>query len=67
MYFYMILGSFVITKTVPKQSTANIHSKPVGYTSNGGGRDSYISSNAGGMKAMHQNANYKRTFYNNLR
>jgi hypothetical protein len=46
---------------------AAIHSKPVGYTNNGGGRDTYISDNAGGIKVMYQPANYKRTFYNNLR
>jgi len=46
---------------------ASIHSKPVGYTNNGGGRDTYISDNAGGLKVMYQPAGYKRTFYNNLR
>jgi len=45
----------------------HIHSKPVGYTNNGGGRDSYISSNCGGLKTMHQPAYNKRTFYSNLR
>ena len=44
-----------------------IHSKPVNYTNNGGGRDSYISDNAGGLKNMYQPAGFKRTFYNNLR
>ena len=44
-----------------------IHSKPVHYTNNGGGRDTYISDSAGGLKVMYQPAYHKRTFYNNLR
>ena len=36
-------------------------------TNNGGGRDMYISDNAGGLKTMYQPAGFKRTFYNNLR
>ena len=31
------------------------------------GRDSYISSNSGGLKSIHQPAYHKRTFYNGLR
>ena len=46
---------------------AQIHSKPVNYTNNGGGRDLYISDNAGGLKTMYQPAGFKRSFYNNLR
>ena len=34
---------------------------------NGGGRDGYISSNSGGLRAMEQPAYHKRTFYNGLR
>jgi hypothetical protein len=44
-----------------------IHSKPVNYTNNGGGRDTYISDSAGGLKIVYQPAGFKRTFYNNLR
>ena len=51
------LGSFVITKARHRAHLANIHSKPVGYTNNGGGRDMYISENAGGLKVIHQAAN----------
>jgi hypothetical protein len=45
----------------------NIHSKGVNYVNNGGGRDTYISDSAGGLRTMYQPANFKRTFYNNLR
>lgn len=57
----------MIHKSRPKETSAMIHSKPVGYTNNGGGRDTYISDCAGGLKIMYQPAGYKRTFYNNLR
>ena len=46
---------------------AHIHSKPVKYTNNGGGRDTYISDSAGGLLQIYQPAFQKRTFYNNLR
>ena len=46
----MFIGSFVIHKTRPRDSLAHIHSKPVNYTNNGGGRDTYISDSAGGLK-----------------
>lgn len=61
------IGSFVITKSRPKDGLAHIHSKPVNYTNNGGGRDTYISDSAGGLKSIYQPAYFKRTFYNNLR
>lgn len=65
--FVTFLGSFVVTKSRPSNNIAMIHSKPVNYTNNGGGRDTYISDSAGGLKTMYQPAGYKRTFYNNLR
>jgi hypothetical protein len=49
----MFLGSFVTTKSRPRDSLAHIHSKPVCYTNNGGGRDTYISDSAGGLKAIY--------------
>ena len=61
------IGSFVVTKKRPRDFMPGIHSKPVNYTNNGGGRDTYISDSAGGLKIMYQPAGYKRTFYNNLR
>jgi hypothetical protein len=63
----LFLGSFVVTKSRPSENLAHIHSKPVNYTNNGGGRDTYISDSAGGLKNMYQPAGFKRTFYNNLR
>jgi len=39
----------------------------VNYTNNGGGRDTYISDSAGGLRNLYQPAAFKRTFYNNLR
>lgn len=45
----------------------SIHSKGVNYVNNGGGRDTYISSSAGGLRAMYVPAQFKNTFYNNLR
>jgi len=46
---------------------AYIHSKPVVYVNNGGGRDSYISTNSGGLRSEYRPAHGKRTFYANLR
>ena len=66
-HFILWLGSFVVTKSRPREPLAHIHSKPVNYTNNGGGRDTYISDSAGGLKSIYQPANFKRTFYNNLR
>ena len=47
------IGSFVTTKTRPSEPLAHIHSKPVNYTNNGGGRDTYISDSAGGLKQIY--------------
>jgi len=44
-----------------------IHSKAVQYLNNGGGRDTYISTSAGGLRSPYEPAHFKRTFYNNLR
>ena len=49
----MNLGSFVTTKARPAEPLAHIHSKPVNYTNNGGGRDTYISDSAGGLKQIY--------------
>ena len=46
---------------------AHIHSKPVVYSNNGGGRDTYISQNSGGLRVIHQPAQNKRTYYGSLR
>jgi hypothetical protein len=64
---FLNIGSFVITKSRPADGLAHIHSKPVKYTNNGGGRDTYISDSAGGLINMYQPAAAKRTFYNGLR
>ena len=42
-----------MTKSRPADHLAHIHSKPVNYTNNGGGRDTYISDSAGGLKNMY--------------
>jgi hypothetical protein len=52
-YFILTIGSFVTTKTRPTEALAHIHSKPVNYTNNGGGRDTYISDSAGGLKQIY--------------
>jgi hypothetical protein len=54
-------------KQRPSHNTAYIHSKPVVYINNGSGRDSYISSNSGGLRAECRPAHGQRTFYSNLR
>lgn len=54
--FQLSLGSFVIQKQRPPEPLAYIHSKPVNYTNNGGGRDTYISDSAGGLKSIYQPA-----------
>ena len=46
---------------------AYIHSKPVVYVNNGGGRDTYISNSSGGLRADYRPAHAQRTFYSNLR
>ena len=61
------LGTFVTVKQQPSSSLAFIHSKPVIYNNNGGGRDTYISQNSGGLRVMNQPAYSKRTFYTGLR
>ena len=44
------LGTFQFLKQMPKQNLAYIHSKPVVYVNNGGGRDTYISNSSGGLR-----------------
>lgn len=61
------LGTFAFLKQRPEHNLAGIHSKPVVYVNNGGGRDSYISSNSGGLRSEYRPAHGKRTFYSNLR
>lgn len=61
------LGTFYYSKQRARDYLPTIHSKGVNYTNNGGGRDTYISDSAGGLRMMYQPASYKRTFYNNLR
>lgn len=46
---------------------ALIHSKPVVYTNNGGGRDTYISCNDGGFRPLHRAGHGKGTYFNQLR
>ena len=57
----------MIQKKRPNEPFAHIHSKPIVYTNNGGGRDTYISGNAGGFRPMHKDGFGKATFYNSLR
>ena len=60
-------GTFAFQKQRPAHSLATIHSKPVVYVNNGGGRDTYISNTSGGLRAEYRPAHGKRTFYSNLR
>jgi hypothetical protein len=53
LFYCVSIGSFVTTKTRPHEALAHIHSKPVNYTNNGGGRDTYISDSAGGLKQIY--------------
>jgi len=46
---------------------ARIHSKPIVYLNNGGGRDTYISQNDGGFRPMHVHGYGKQTYFNSLR
>lgn len=62
-----ILGNFVIQKARPAHPSAHIHSKPVVYANNGGGRDTYISQNDGGFRPMHKAGYGKGTYFNSLR
>ena len=44
-----------------------IHSKSLNYYANGTGRDSYISSSAGGLTKLNIPRQFRDTFYNQLR
>jgi hypothetical protein len=57
-------GSFVIQKQRPEKTLAHIHSKPIIYVSNGGGRDSYIALNDGGFRPMHIAGSSNATYFN---
>ena len=46
---------------------SHIHSKPIVYTNNGGGRDTYISQNDGGFRPLHRAGHGKATYFNQLR
>ena len=61
------VGTFAFSKQVPSHNLAYIHSKPVVYVNNGGGRDTYISNSSGGLRTDYRPAHGKRTFYSNLR
>lgn len=61
------LGTFAFLKQRPAEPMAHIHSKPVVYVNNGGGRDTYISDSSGGLRASYRPAHGQRTFYSNLR
>jgi len=50
------IGSFVTSKQRHSSDLPKIHSKSIGYTNNGGGRDTYISSSSGGLKQIYQPA-----------
>ncbi len=57
----------MVQKKVPAAPLTYIHSKPVVYTNNGGGRDTYISGNDGGFRPLHRAAPGKTSFYASLR
>ena len=62
-----MLGTFQFLKQRPEHNLAYIHSKPVVYVNNGGGRDTYISNSSGGLRSDYRPAHGNRTFYSNLR
>ena len=64
---FVNLGTFAFLKQRPEHNLAYIHSKPVVYVNNGGGRDTYISNSSGGLRADYRPAHAQRTFYSNLR
>lgn len=61
------IGSFVVQKKQHRFDLAHIHSKPIVYTNNGTGRDTYISQNDGGFRPLHRAGHGKGTYYNQLR
>lgn len=63
----IMLGTFQFLKQRPEHNLAYIHSKPVVYVNNGGGRDTYISNSSGGLRSDYRPAHGNRTFYSNLR
>ena len=62
-----LVGTFQYLKQRPAEPLAYIHSKPVVYVNNGGGRDTYISNSSGGLRCDYRPAHGQRTFYTNLR
>lgn len=67
IYNFECVGSFVVQKQQASYGLAHIHSKPIVYTNNGGGRDTYISMNDGGFRPLHRAGHGKSTYYNQLR
>lgn len=66
-FAHTFLGTFYYSKQRAQDFLPYIHSKGVNYVNNGGGRDTYISASSGGLRNLHMPAQFKRTFYNNLR
>ena len=64
---FLLIGTFAFLKQRPEHNLAYIHSKPVVYVNNGGGRDTYISHSSGGLRVDYRPAHAQRTFYSNLR
>ena len=50
------LGTFYYLKQRARDFIPGIHSKGVQYVNNGGGRDTYISDSAGGLRTLHRPA-----------
>ena len=48
------LGTFYFQKQRARDAIPGIHSKGVQYINNGGGRDTYISDSAGGLRILHR-------------
>mmetsp|Transcript_23598 Transcript_23598/g.26210 ORF Transcript_23598/g.26210 Transcript_23598/m.26210 type:complete len:178 (+) Transcript_23598:100-633(+) len=60
-------GEFLFQKQQYINTIPTIHSKSLNYYANGTGRDSYISSSAGGLTKMNRPGEFRATFYNGLR
>ncbi|CAI2379507.1 unnamed protein product [Moneuplotes crassus] len=60
-------GEFLFQKQRHVDSIPAIHSKSLMYHTNGGGRDTYIASSAGGLTKQNTAGEIRNTFYNGLR
>ena len=61
---YLHLGSFIVQKKQASEPCVYIHAKPLHYSTNGTGRDTYIYQNGGGFMPSLIVGEGKNKFFN---